>query len=482
MSKKVLLITPPYHSGVVEVAGRWLPLSFVYVGGALRKAGYDVEIYDAMSKFHSYKDIEAKIKSAEPDYVATTAYTSTINDGLKVLQTAKEVDPRITTFIGGVHPTFCYEEVLKGSLEVDYVVMGEGERTSPELLQALDRGSGLGKVPSIAFRDNGGVIANGRREFIPDLDEFPAAWDLLDWNDYKYFVMDDARLAIASFSRGCQHDCAFCSQQKFWERSWRGRSPEKFVNEIEHLTDRYGVKVVMIPDENPTFDAERWHRLLDLLIERDLGVHFLMETTVEDIIRDKDLMGKYRQAGFIHIYVGVEATSQAALDRFKKDLKVEQSAEALKVINDAGIITETSLVLGVPEETHESINNTLELAKMYNPDFAHFLLLAPWPYADMYDELKPYIETYNYSKYNLVEPVIKPFSMSTEELFDEVVRCYKEFYMQQLPKWSNLNDEFKKHYLLTSLKEIIKHSFLKEHGHGLGKMPKLVKKYLQEVL
>lgn len=189
-------------------------------------------------------------------------------------------------------------------------------------------------------------------------------------------------------------------------------------------------------------------------------------------------MDKYRQAGIIHIYVGIEATSQQSLDNFGKGIKECDSKRALDIIHAAGIVTETSFVLGSPDETHETIEATLAVAKQYNPDFAHFLLLAPWPYADMYQEVKDFVATTDYARYNLVEPVIKPRNMRTDELFQQVLRCYREFYFKKIPEWIKLEKGFKRQYAVQSMRAIMDNSFLQQHVLSLGKMPKMVKTLL----
>src|SRR6185369_13955618 len=123
---------------------------------------------------------------------------------------------------------------------------------------------------------------------------------------------------------------------------------------------KYGVEVAMLSDELPTCDRQRWERILDLMIERQVPVKLLMETRVDDIIRDADIMWKYRRAGVDHIYVGVEAGSQETLDLFKKDTQVEQSKQAIDLINNADIVSETSFVLGMPDDTPASIARTIE--------------------------------------------------------------------------------------------------------------------------
>lgn len=480
--KKIMLITPPYHAGVIESAGTWLNVGFVYIAGSLRAAGYDPLIYDAMSYWHGYPEIRKRIEIERPEVVATTAFTAEIPDALRVLKLAKDINPNIVTVIGGVHPTFCYEEILnEHHAYVDYIVRGEGEETMVELMDALSAKGDASKVKGVAYRRNGEMVVTPPRGYIKDLDALPRAWDLIDWPIYTYRPMRDSVLAIVSSSRGCTQQCSFCSQQLFWQRKWRGRSAENLVNELEHLRDTYGVNVVMLSDETPTVSQTRWEKILDLLIERDAGVKILMETRVDDIIRDESIMWKYKKAGVDHIYVGVESTSQATLDIFKKNIKVEESKRALDLINGHEMVSETSFVLGVPDDTAETIRNTVELAKFYDPDLAFFLAIAPWPYADIYAELKPYIEVFDYSKYNLVEPVVKPKGMSLEELKRELGHAARNFYMNKLSRLGEMSP-YKRDFMVTVINLIASNSYLAEQmagiGDGLGEMPAEVKKYL----
>ena len=477
MQKRVLLITPPYHCGVLESAGTWMPLGMVYVAGSLQNAGYEVNIYDAMSKFHTFADIRSRIKDYFPDAVATAAYTSSLSDAVQVLKIAKEVSPGIITLLGGIHPTFCWDEILRKDGDfVDFIIRGEGEITTTELLDHVFAGKDL-DVSGIAYLEDGKIRATRQRPLVSNLDTLPAAWNLVEWKDYSFKTKKNSTLAVVSSSRGCTQKCTFCSQRLFWKEKWRARSPGNFVSELEYLNSTYGVDVAMIADETPTFDRKRWEKILDLLIEKKLDLEILMETRVDDILRDKDIMDKYTKAGILHIYVGAESANQDTLDRYNKNLKVEQSKEAIDLINNAGIISETSFVLGMPDETPDSIEKARKLAQYYNPDLAFFLAIAPWPYSDIYPELAPFIEEFDYSKYNLIEPIVKPNNMTREELNKHLLRAFREFYMEKLTKIDELS-EFKKNYMIDVTRLLINDSYLSSQMKG--EMPPKVRQFIEK--
>ncbi len=224
--KRIALITPPYHSGVVESAGTWLNVGFVYIAGSLRAAGYEVDYYDAMSLWHKWPEIEARIRAFNPDVVATTSFTASVAHALEVTALAKQINPNIVTVHGNVHATFCFEEMLKAEHDtVDFIVRGEGEVTLVSLLDCLNAGGDPAAVPGLAFYRDANVVVTPKAPYIHDLDALPLAWDLVEWPIYSYRAKNNARLAIVSSSRGCKERCSFCSQQLFWAQSWRARSP-----------------------------------------------------------------------------------------------------------------------------------------------------------------------------------------------------------------------------------------------------------------
>ena len=158
---------------------------------------------------------------------------------------------------------------------------------------------------------------------------------------------------------------------------------------------------------------------------------------------------------------------------------MDQSKKALDLLNAQDIVTETSFVLGMPDDTKESMEKTIELARYYNPDLAFFLAIAPWPYSDLYPQLKDHVATKDYSKYNLVAPVVKPKSMTIEEVSEILGRASRDFYMYKINNLDSMTER-KKEFMIKVVHIISTSSYLAETMKGTS-MPEDVKKMLKNL-
>jgi anaerobic magnesium-protoporphyrin IX monomethyl ester cyclase len=479
---RILFVVPPYSCWGVELIGTWPPLQIAYIAGAAEGAGHEARIFDAMSREGgTFDDIRAEIARFRPDVVMAYDHlpvtgaisTAVVPAAVEALRIAKEVDPRTTTLIGGPFPTFRYAELLTGGPgSVDVVLRGEPEETLPELLAALGGGR-LDEVKGIAFRRDGEVIATPLRPHIADLDTLKPAWHLLDWPSYRYKVEPKGRMAAVLTSRGCMMGCSFCSHRAFWRGDWRARRPAAVVEELRLLVDEYGVEFITLIDPYPTKDRARWEELLDRLIEAKLGVGLLMETRVEDIIRDEDLLPKYKAAGVFHLYLGAEGTTDAQLVSLNKGTSVGMNKRALDLARAHDIMTEASFMIGDVTETPESIERTIESAIRLNPDIAVFPVLTPMPFTPLHEALKDRVRVHDYSKYNLATPIIEPYAMTLDEVAEALGRCYMRFYAQKMPRVLALPDGFKRRYMLSALREMMKgygKHFDAPMPHGMAKI------------
>lgn len=461
---KILFIAPPYHCWGVQVIGTWPPLQIAYLAGAAIEAGVDAKIFDAMNKGKTFDDVRAEIERYQPDYVLSLDYlpvsgaisTATVPAALKTLAIAKEVNPDIITLLGGPHPTFMYKEILASpDSPPDFILRGEAEETLGELLRALPDGD-LRHMKGIAYKVGERIVSTSMRTHISDLDTLAPAWHLLDWEDYHYNIEPWGRMGSVLTTRGCMMDCSFCSHRVFWRADWRARDTAKVVEEIRHLVDTYQVEFITLIDPYPTSDRDRWERQLDLLIEANIDVRLLMETRVEDIIRDQDILHKYRAAGIIHMYLGAESSSDATLNSLNKGTSVDMNKQAIDLLREHDIMTEASFMIGFPNETKESVDQTISEALRLNPDIAVFPIITPMPFTPLYKEMKDRIRVHDWSKYNLMTPIIEPYAMTLDEVSRELARCYMTFYSQKMQEVLALEDGFKRRYMLSAFKAMMK--------------------------
>ncbi len=453
---KILMVQPNYHSGGAEIAGNWTPSWVAYIGGALKKAGFDqIKFVDAMADDIPDDQIEAIIRKNMPDVVMATNITPSIFKAQAIMKLAKKVNPRIKTIRGGIHSTFMYPQVLSEAPETDYVVRGEGEEVTVNLIKEIAAGTDLknrGEITGIAYIDNEGkVFATAAHPVIEDLDTLSPDWSLYDWDKYIYTPLN-CRLAVPNFARGCPFTCTFCSQWQFWRR-YRARSPKLFVDEIEVLVKQHKVGFFILADEEPTINKQKFVSLCQELIDRKLDVTWGINTRVTDIMRDADLLPFFRKAGLVHVSLGTEAASQMNLNRFRKETTIEENKLAIKLLQKNGIVAEAQFVMGLEHETPETIEETYQLCKDWDPDMANWTIYTPWPFSDLFKELGDRVEVRDYSKYNFVTPIIKPDNMEREDVLKLVLKSYARFYARKTffgYPW--IKDPYVRKYMLGCLK------------------------------
>jgi anaerobic magnesium-protoporphyrin IX monomethyl ester cyclase len=457
-----LLIHPNYHSGGAEIAGNWPPAWVAYLTGYLKAAGYtDVVFIDAMTNHLSEDQVRARIAEVKPDIVGCTAITPAIYKAERLLQIAKEVNPKIVSILGGIHGTFMYPQVLKEAPWIDAVVRGEGEQVLLNLVRAVEDGTWARDrttVRGIAYLEGGNLVATPAEPTIEDLDRITPDWGILEWDKYIYIPLG-VRVAIPNFARGCPFTCTFCSQWKFW-RDYRIREPKKVVDEIESLVRDHKVGFFILADEEPTIHRKKFIEFCEELIARNLPVLWGINTRVTDILRDEKLLPMFRKAGLIHVSLGTEAAAQLKLDRFNKETTIAQNKKAIQLLRDNGIVAEAQFIVGLENETAETLEETYRMALDWKPDMANWAMYTPWPFSDLFQELGDKVEVFDFEKYNFVTPIMKPDAMERPELLDRVMNNYRRFYMRKsFLEYPWIRDKVKRKYMMGCLKAFLKSGF-----------------------
>jgi len=471
---RLVLIHPNYHSGGAEIAGNWPPAWVAYLAGPLKAAGYtDIHFIDAMTHDIGEAELHARIAALNPDIVGATSITPSIYKAERALDIARAAAPEAVTVLGGVHATFMYKQVLSEAPHIDAIVRGEGEEVFLDFVRAVEDGrwySDRKSIKGIAYTDGTEIIATPAAPTVKDLDGIKPDWSILDWEKYIYIPLN-TRLAIPSLARGCPFTCSFCSQWKFW-RDYRVRDPQKVVDEIEDLVNDHGVGFFILADEEPTINKKKFTEFCEELIRRGLPerVKWGINTRVTDIQRDKDMLGLWRKAGLVHISLGTEAAAQMKLDRFNKETKVEENKEAIRLLREADIFTEAQFIVGLENETEETLEETYRFARDWNPDLANWTMYTPWPFTPLFQELRDKVEVFDFEKYNFVTPIMKPEAMDRATLLDRVMHNYRRFYMiKALFHYPWRGRGFRRKYLLGCLRAFAKAGFARTF-YDLGKV------------
>jgi len=471
---RVMLIHPNYHSGGAEIAGNWPPAWAAYLAGSLKAVGFDDIIFvDAMTNNLDDEILANRIREAQPDIVGVTSITPSIYKAERVLEIAREVCPTALRVLGGVHATFMYKQVLSEAPWVDVIVRGEGEEIFRNLVRAVDEDRWLesrGRIEGLAFNDGERIVATPAAPTVKDLESINPDWSLLEWEKYIYVPLG-VRVAIPNMARGCPFTCSFCSQWKFW-RDYRIREPKAVVDEIERLVNDHQVGFFILADEEPTINKKKFNEFCEELIARGLPdrVKWGINTRVTDIMRDKDLLPLWRKAGLVHVSLGTEAAAQLKLDRFNKETKVNQNKEAIRLLREADIFTEAQFIVGLDNETPETLEETYQMAWDWQPDLANWSMYTPWPFTPLFNELGDKVEVFDFSKYNFVTPIMKPDAMERGELLDGVMKNYRRFYMKKaLFHYPWRGTGFRRKYLLGCLKAFLR-AGVQRTFYDLGKV------------
>jgi len=320
-----------------------IPLGLGVIGAFLREKGYTVDYHQC---FASRGDQEiGRASKVEADLYAFQLNMTNYLDIRAVVEKIKKNRPQAKILLGGPYLTMSYEQIMQGEPLYDFMVMGEGEYTTLELVQYLERGEDdFSNVLGLVWRkSSGAVVKNNHRSLIMDLDTMPfPSRDLLETGNHD--MVDDGLTESVRIvtSRGCVANCSFCCVNLFSSlqkgKRWRGRSPKNVVDELEMLYKKYGVRVVNFSDssfEDPGKPGKiRAAEICNEIIRRDIPVSAKIYMRCETMLNDEDieLYKLFKKAGIDVIIMGVEAGSDYELELYKKNANLEENYQAMKTV------------------------------------------------------------------------------------------------------------------------------------------------------
>ena len=433
---KVLLVNP--ITGEREMFAATPNLGLGYLATALRKDGFEVDVWDGMKKDMTRKKLEERLKTLDYDTLGVQVYTCSVEEAGNTLSLVKSLNPKITRIVGGAHISGDSENAMK-QLDADYGFRGEAEIGLPKLLNKLigDENSELKDIHHLIWREDGKL---NRNELSPIKDVTALglpSWDLIDPNEYPNApigaFVKSFPLATISCSRGCPHECTYCANKLIMGRALRARSQESIIEELDLLYNKYGVREYQIIDDTFTSKRSLAKSVCDEIIRRGwkLNITFPNGVRVESL--DEELLKLLENAGCYSIGMAIESGSQRIVDHMKRRQNLEMVREKVELVARTTKIRMTGFfIMGYPAEEREDILKTIKLARELPLKRAQFTIWIPVPGSEMTETLKceGKLNIKNLSGVVLNQINYVPEHLTEDELQKLLRRAYFEFYFR----------------------------------------------------
>jgi len=366
-----------------------LPLGPAYMAAVLKRNGVDVKVYCQDVFHYTNEELAAFLQKKEFDLIGVGFLAARFKETvLDLCATINKHKKNAWLVLGGHGPSPIPEYVLK-TTQADIVAIGEAEETIIELLKCKLEGGDLSKIKGIAYRKDGEVKINERREPIKNLDSIPfPEWSLFPMEKYTTCQVPprasprEKCLAILT-SRGCLYRCNFCYRM---EKSVRIRSIENVIEEMKILNERYGVTYFNMQDELFVLSNKRMFKFLDALNENGLKIKY--QCNARTNIFDEELAECLKESGCQFLNFGLESMDQKVLDLMNKKNTVEQNIRAVEIAKKAGIGYGLNFIWGNKGDTEKSLRGAVEAIKKYNlyDQVRTIRPVTPYPGCDLYYE------------------------------------------------------------------------------------------------
>ena len=402
--KKVLLINPPavVKPSRLEDLGAF-PLGLAYIAATLEAGGLEVEILDCFIEgFDEQRAMEnglirigisdeaiiAAVARSAPDLAGVSIpFSCLLSSALHVNALIKKANPEIITAAGGAHVSAAPESLEGGGF--DHIIAGEGEYRLLNLIKTInsaEAGADDDVINTASMNADSALIHP--HDFIENLDSLPfPAYHLLPLEKY-WRARGNRRWVNMIATRGCPHNCVFCSIHNVMGKKVRYRSVENVLQEVLLLRRQFGVDEIFFEDDNLTLNMQWAKELFVRIIRENLGLKIFFRNGIRADRVDMELLGLMKKAGVRQVWFAPESGSQETLDRIiKKRMKLEDCEDAIRMAKSAGLEVACFLVIGFPEETLEDVRKTIQYGrrlKQLGCDYIWVSCAMPYPGTELF--------------------------------------------------------------------------------------------------
>jgi anaerobic magnesium-protoporphyrin IX monomethyl ester cyclase len=449
--KRVVLVHPHGHNwyagakDVVRIANVMPPHGLMLLAAVLKRAGVLASIVDLFAHPAFAEDAVGEILAREPDCVGFTATTAGFLPGYRLAERLKAARPALPVLFGGAHPTALWRELLVRYPALDMIVVGEGEATMVELAAADFRPSR--DIAGLAFRDaSGEPVFPGPRPLLRDLDSLPRpAYEELSGfpKSYPMPIFNYPRSPATTMisSRGCPYACSYCDRSVFGS-TFRYHSAPYLVDHLTFLKQRYGIRHVGFYDDNFMLRRSHVTEFAELLLKRRLGITFNCIGRSDHL--DRELLRLMRRAGCWMINIGIESGDEALIQQHRRNAEQERVVEAMGMIRASGIRVKGLFMMGIPGESEESIQRTIDFVARHPLDDANLTKFTPFPGSPLYASVREHGRfDEDWDRMNCTNFVFIPKGLSLEQLERHYLRFYRSFWGGPSGLWRLLSMAWK---------------------------------------
>ena len=417
-----------------KVYGYTPPLGLGMLARVSKEYGCEVTVNDAGPLADDYDSLIEKILEFRPDIVGLSVFTANFSQAVETVERIRRHPSLADTLvlIGGPH-VYTFREKTLEEIPADIAVYGEAEADLIEILEFYDGvRADLNSVNGIFYRKDQKIVKTEETHTSRSLDHFGFPdWDQFDFSLYRNIPGQVRRYPMTSMvtSRGCPYRCNFCFQAGRFADQYRRYSPEVVVDEIERLQSQYGIKEIQFWDDIFFINRKWVETFCRLVQQKKLDLTWSGYARVDLVT--PELLRMARDSGCWNIFYGFEVGTQKMLDFLEKKATLEQAVDARRWTKEAGIICRGSFMLGLPNETPEIAEKTIEFALELDPDYANFNIFFPEPGTRLYELAVESGRMISNKYLGRIVPVYLPDGYeSVEQLHAMQGEAFKRFYFR----------------------------------------------------
>ncbi|MBI5418371.1 cobalamin B12-binding domain-containing protein [Candidatus Poribacteria bacterium] len=424
------------------------PFNLCYLSAIVRDNGFIPAIIDAEANYLNEKDVIQQTIAKNPSYVGITAMTLSITMAAKIASELKKHNPQLIILLGGVHVTALPDETMQKYPQFDVAVLGEGEETIVELLDALKYKKSIREIKGIIYSDNNVLIKTPERALLKNLDKLPfPAFDLLSGfpEVYRPAVLKFKRLPsiMLSTARGCPYKCIFCDSAVLKD-TYRTYSIDYIINLIRILKKNYNIRDINFQDDTLTISHSRISEFCEKISELDIT--WSCQARVDTVT--PELLLKMKNAGCWSIAYGIESGNQEILDVIRKDITLEQIRQAVLHAHNIGLEIIGFLMIGNPLETPLTLERTIDFVCSLDITYILPWYFTPFPGTTSFNIIEKYgIMSHDWGKMSCAEPSFLPNGLTQEDLNKYYKKLIYRFYFRPKKFKNFLTKLIQPHYI-----------------------------------